>query len=121
MKEAKELFEAITPIRRQIAKKCLAYLKRELKKNNGSIAFFDNEGNAIDSAYVSVTYDGGRHPEYASNAFAQVDGIYFNEKGNIVLNTEDDDEYGIENISWDELYEVADFVYEHAAPYWKDF
>jgi hypothetical protein len=121
MKEAKELFEAIAPIRRQIAKKCLAYLKRELKKNNGSIEFFDNDGNAIDDEYVSVAYDGGRHPEYNSSAFSQVDGIYLNEKGNIVLNIEDDNEYDINNISWDELYDVAEFVYEHAAPYWKNF
>lgn len=121
MKEAKELFEAIAPIRRQIAKKCLAYLKRELKKNNGSIEFFDNEGNAIDDEYVSVAYDGGRHPEYNSSAFSQVDGIYLNEKGNIVLNIEEDNEYDINNISWDELYDVAEFVYEHAAPYWKNF
>jgi hypothetical protein len=120
MKEVKELYEAIQPIRRQIANRCLAYLKGALKRNGGSIEFFKNNGNAIDDLYVSVTYDGGRHPEYASNAFAQVDGIYLNKKGNIVLNIEDDDEYGIENISWDELYTIAEFVYEHALPYWRN-
>ena len=120
MKEVKELYEAIQPIRRQIANRCLAYLKGALKRNGGSIEFFKNDGNAIDDEYVSVAYDGGRHPEYASSAFSNVNSVYLNKKGRIVLDTDDCDEYEIENLSYDELYTIAEFVYEHALPYWRN-
>lgn len=121
MKEAKELFEAITPIRNQIANRCQAYLKKVLKKaENHTISFFDNEGEAIDNDYVSVIYDGGRHPEYASNAFSNVNAVFLNSKGRICLDIEDCDEYEIDNVSWDELYTIAEFVYEHALPYWRN-
>lgn len=121
MKEAKELYEAIQPIRSQIAKKCTAYLKRELKKaENNNIEFFDDNGGAIDDLYVTVSYDGGRHPEYASNAFSNVNSVYLNKKGRVVLDIDDCDEYEIENLTFDELYAVAEFVCDHALPYWKE-
>ena len=122
MKEAKELYEAIQPIRRQIEKRCIAFLKKVLKKfENRNIEFYDTDGNAIDDKYVSVAYDGGRHPEYASSAFSNVNSVYLNNKGRVVLDIEDCDEYEIENLSFDELYAVAEFVCDHALPFWKDY
>jgi hypothetical protein len=38
---------------------------------------------------VCVSYNGGNHPEYASNVFSQVLLIKKDEKGNVVLDTED--------------------------------
>lgn len=120
MKKVDELLNEITPIRREINKRCLAYLKRTLKKaENNRLDFYDEDGEAYGNQFVSVSYDGGRHPEYASNAFSSVNGIYLNDKGKIVLDTEDDDEYGIENITWDELVDVASYVYNILMPILK--
>ncbi len=124
MKKANELWEQKRPIEKQIEKRCIAYLKRTLKNREGNrLDFYDEDGEAYGNQYVCVTYDGGRHPEYASNAFSQVHGIYLrkNNKGKdcIILDTEDDDEYGIENINWDELVDLTDYVYKVVMPFLK--
>ena len=121
MKKTIELFESIQPVREQIRKSCISYLKRVLKKReNFCIGFYTNNGDAIDDLYVTVSYDGGRHPEYASNAFSNVNYVYINDKGRIVLDIDDCEEYEIENITFDELYALSEFVYKHALPYWKN-
>ena len=124
MKKVNELLDQMQPMRAEVKKRCLAYLKRVLKKaEDNTISFQDEDGNDIGNNYVCVTYDGGRHPEYASNAFSQVHGIYLrkNNKGKdcIILDTEDDDEYGIENINWDELVDLTDYVYKVVMPFLK--
>lgn len=120
MKKTIELFESIQPVREEVRKRCISYLKRVLKKRDGnSISFFDNDGFAIDDQYATVSYDGGRHPEYDSNVFSNVEAVYLDKKGNVVLETEDTSDYSVDNITWDELYDLACFVYEHALPYWN--
>lgn len=121
MKKAIALFESIQPVREEIRKRCISYLRRVLKnRENLSIGFYTNNGDAIDDLYVTVSYDGGRHPEYASNAFSNVNYVYINDKGKIVLDIDDCEEYEIENITFDELYALSEFVYKHALPYWKN-
>jgi hypothetical protein len=61
---------------------------------------------------ISVTYDGGNHPEYASTAFSMVEGISLDENDNIILQIEDCSEYPIQNINWDEVYDVAAFIHD---------
>lgn len=124
MEKVNELLGQIVPIKRKINKRCLAYLKKELKKaKDNRLDFYDEDGEPYGNQYVSVTYDGGRHPEYASNAFSIVNGIYLTknskDKEVIMLDTEDDDEYGIKNISWDELVGIADYVYKILMPILK--
>ena len=124
MKKVNELLEQMLPMRAEVEKRCLAYLKRELKNAKGNtINFQDEDGKAIGNNYVCVTYDGGRHPEYASNAFNQVHSIYLKKNNNgkdcIILDTEDDDEYGIENINFDELVDLAYYVYNVVMPFLK--
>ena len=83
---------------------CVAYLKRELKKHSNCINWEEYD------CPPCVSYDGGNHPEYASNCFSSVYGVSLNKHGQIILHTEDCDEYPVENISVDELYGVCDFV-----------
>ena len=118
MKKVNQLLKEIQPIRAEINKRCIAYLKRVLKKaENHSIDFYDEEhGEYIGGELVCVTYDGGNHPEYASNAFSNVNGIYLNERGQILLHTEDCDCYEIESITWDEVIYLADYVYRVVMP-----
>ena len=54
----------------------------KLIKPNEEIITEDYEGS------LTITYDGGRHPEYASNVFSFVERIY-NENGKICVESED--------------------------------
>ena len=67
MRKVNQLLKEIEPIRAEINKRCIAYLKRVLKKaENHRIGFYDEEnGEYIGGEVVCVTYDGGNHPEYA--------------------------------------------------------
>ncbi len=117
MKKAIELWGQITPMLKNVEDECLAYIKGELEKaEDNYISFLDEDGEPIGGDMVCVTYDGGRHPEYASNAFDMVKGVYLkrHEGRNetlIMLDTEDDDEYYIGNIEVGEIYGVALFLY----------
>jgi len=105
MKKVIELKNQIAEKERQIRKGCINYLKRATKKAGGTICTEDEEDSLV------VTYDGGNHPEYASNAFSIVNNIFLKD-GKIYLNIEDSEEYSIDRIDDDEVYEVAMFVYE---------
>lgn len=60
------------------------------------------------SGYISVTYDGGRHPEYDTNAFSQVSGFSISDKGKVIFSIEETDEYEIERIAPAEVIDIAD-------------
>lgn len=60
---------------------------------------------------ISVTYDGGNHPEYASDAYSRVYAVYLDENGKICLEIEDSEEYELERVqSVGEVYDVARFL-----------
>ena len=103
-KKAEELYDSIIPAQREIREKSEIYIKKFLEENGGSVDFPECNGS------VSVTYDGGNHPEYASNAFSIVEGAFLDENGGITLQVEDCRDYPIENINWDEVYDVAAFI-----------
>ena len=52
-----------------------------------------------DYGYPCVTYDGGNHPEYASNAFAEVRGVAKDKYGDIGLILDEEDFYSLDRIS----------------------
>ena len=105
-KKADELYDSIIPVQQDIRKKCETYIKMVLKENNGSLDCTESEN------MISVTYDGGNHPEYASSAFSMVEGISLDENDNIILQIEDCSEYPIQNINWDEVFDVAAFIHD---------
>ena len=82
----------------------LDYLKK-LCEENGTINF-----EVLDIC-VAVTYDGGNHPEYASNAFSDVIDVHLDENGNVELCTEDCYEYEVDRVCAAELYGVASEIY----------
>ena len=89
----------------KLRKACYRYLKSILKKNGGRIDFDDDEDGRI-----SVPYDGGNHPEYASNLYSVVYSVYFNEHGEILLNIEDDSEYYLDWVDTNHVYDLCDFI-----------
>ena len=69
------------------------------KDNGGTIEVGEDD-------FICVTYDGGHHPEYATNAFSQVNAVFV--KGDkLYLDIEDDDEYGIERVPSSEVITIA--------------
>lgn len=109
MKEVIKLKESIAETERKIKEGSLEYLKRVLRENSNSLNLDDDE--SIKDGYLTVPYDGGRHPEYASNEFSAVDSIYLKDD-KVFLSIEETDEYEIDRINDDDLYAVAMFVYE---------
>lgn len=117
MKKAIKIWKQMQPMMEEVKKRSLDYIRAELEKaDDNYISFVDEEGEPIGGDSLCVTYDGGHHPEYASNAFNMVKGVYLKyhegrKQTLIMLDTEDDDEYYIGNIDWDEIYSVALFLY----------
>ena len=89
-----------------IKKECLLYLSKLLEKNGNRISW---EGNIDLPEFVSIVYDGGNHPEYASNAFSTVYGITA-ENGEFYLQTEDCDKYNVDDIMTYELCNILSFL-----------
>lgn len=96
---------SITPTISEVRKESIEYLREVAKKNNGyfDLMQYDDFGS------ICVTYDGGSHPEYASNAFSTVQAVKL-DGDKLVLETEDTDWYDTGNIETFELYGVADFI-----------
>lgn len=89
---------------RKLWDESLDYLKK-LCEENGTINF-----EVLDIC-VAVTYDGGNHPEYASNVFSDVIDVHLDEYGNVELCTEDCDEYEADRVCAADLYGVAIEIY----------
>ena len=103
MKEIIENWEKRNALERQIKKGCMEYIKAELEKHGNSIDLTETDG-------VCVMYDGGNHPEYASNAFSSVYSVFMKD-GDIYLETEDCSQYDIDSITLDNLFDVAFCIY----------
>ena len=88
---------------------CIGYLTEKLNEpeHKDGISTEPEDGSS-----VTVTYDGGKHPEYNSTAFSTVKGVY-KKNDSIMLDTEDDDEYPISRISTIELFGVCDFIEDY--------
>lgn len=95
--------EKYTDILKQLRHECTDYLKKMVENND--IEF------GVDDPYVTVTYDGGRHPEWDSNPYSQVHLIYVKD-GRLMFDIDDADEYDADRVPVDELYCIASTVYE---------
>ena len=60
-----------------------------------------------ESLYVS--YDGGNHPEYASNCYSVVSNIYVN-NGEIYLEIEETSNYPLTSVPVNEVVNIAEFI-----------
>lgn len=108
IKKANDLFNQILPIQKEIEKKSREYLLEVLKEHDGAINFDDYPVPES----ICVPYDGGNHPEYASNCFSIVYGVYLDDNDEIYLDTEDCSEYYLDDINWNDIYLVASYINE---------
>ena len=113
IRKAGELYDSILPIQREIREKSEKYLMMVLQEHGGKIDFNDYEPEE----FISVPYDGGNHPEYASNCFSTVNGVYLTtydvlpaDKAVICLDVEDCNEYPLSDVDWDDVYNVAEYI-----------
>lgn len=97
-----EIGKKVSTMLPELRKESIKYITDAVKKN-GSINIYDEDEN--DPVYVG--YDGGSHPEYASNLYSMVYDVHIDSKGRVCLNIEDCDEYEIDRCSTMEIYEVA--------------
>lgn len=87
---------------------------KEYGKVNGdgsfSLNLYDEEiGEYLGNQNICCTYDGGHHPEYAANPYSTINAIkYWN--NSLFLDTEDVDEYDIENITTDEVISITEYL-----------
>ncbi len=98
--------EDFSNIATKLRQECVEYLT-QVTKENGLIEF-----DLQDDEYVSVSYDGGNHPEYETNLYSMVHSVSFNnDKNRLSIETDDDDDYTVDRITTDELYSLALAVY----------
>ena len=105
--ELKNIASEWSRLSAKLRNSCMEYIKTILANNDNAINWKSIEL----PEYVSVSYDGGNHPEYASNLYSTVYGIEW--AGNveeIVLDTEDSSDYPLSSVTTEELYNLCDFI-----------
>lgn len=63
----------------------------------------------MNDANISVIYDGGNHPEYASNLCSSLFYVYIKEE-NVYLNIEDNAEYDIDRVDTMDLLTICEWI-----------
>ena len=65
--------------------------------------------------YPVISYDGGNHPEYATNMYSTVDGFRL-ENDTIIFDIEDSSDYSEDRVMTDDLIDLCDVIigYENA-------
>lgn len=114
MTEVDGLMLSINLLEKEAKKKSLDFIKSALKCNDNRIDFhvYNDYGYRIDDNSFVVPYDGGSHPEYASNCFSDVNSIYIKDN-NIFLDIEDCEEYPIDYIDNRTFCELCQYVFDN--------
>ena len=100
-----ESYDAMVKVAREVSEDAMSLTKSVLLEcKNLSIELDENN-------IVSVPYDGGNHPEYASNCFSRVSAVYLND-GNILYDCEDSDGLWFSDLRASEQASVAYAVYQ---------
>lgn len=106
----------------EVEKECEDWLKKVLEEQPNKqidIAQLAVNGTEYVRDYLEyevlcVCYDGGNHPEYNTNVNSQVLAIYLNKANEIMLDTEDEDDYSLKRAmtatGGNTCFMIADFV-----------
>lgn len=111
-KEFEHNFKFYDNWRRKLRGSCIRYIARAIKKY-GPIEFeYDN------NEFVTVVYNGGNHPEYASNAFSQVSRVYM--KNNDIYVETEDSNIKESDLTTEELYDIVATIHDYTIPRLED-
>lgn len=100
-----EAYSQLNTASKSLDAQCKKFLTDIVKKQGGLIDM-DDFSNA-----VSIVYDGGNHPEYASG-YSTVRNIHLNDDNRLYVEIDEDDNYSIDDLSANELYYIALVIYE---------
>jgi len=112
--EIDKVEQEFSHIKSDLRTKVINLMVAIVQKYNGKVDFYENEEFREECSFaigcVTITYDGGRHPEYATNAFSEVFGVYL-DNNKIFIDCEDCDAYSIDRIwSLDEVIAICDVL-----------
>lgn len=108
MENFEKTAQKLSTILPQLKKECIDFLTKKLRENGNKLSWDSCEIGE----FVSVCYDGGNHPEYASNVFSLVEGVFI-EDDDIYLNIEEDGKYPINNINTTELLDICNYIVKY--------
>ena len=103
--EIKNIVESYYAASSNVYRECVKFLKEFLADKG--VYEFDDENELI-----TISYDGGNHPEYAANPFCRVESITL--KGNdVVVSCEEDEEYSIINGAAEDICRIVEYILSH--------
>lgn len=110
-----QTFNNFCEVKVKLRNACLDKIKELLKERENKSITFDRDVMEENGLYsITLTYDGGNHPEYASNAFSELEGIHLDEYDFVVFEIEDCDEYDESRVwSIDEIYDATIFLVDY--------
>ena len=85
-------YETYCELGERIRKACICNIRTHLDNLNTTeveVAGEAYEEYQMNNGSLYITYDGGTHPEHASNVFSEVETIKVDESNEIVIETED--------------------------------
>lgn len=85
-------YETYCELNKRIRKACICNIRTYLDNLNTTELEVTGEAYEeyqMDHCSLYISYDGGNHPEYASNMFSEVETIKVDESNEIVIETED--------------------------------
>jgi hypothetical protein len=89
------------------------YLRDVLRQQENRTIEFDTE---YDDECLAVIYDGGNHPEYASNVCSSVYSIYMDKYDRISLSIEDSPDYELRRVDILDLLAICESVKDSWVP-----
>lgn len=108
LKQADKVYEWM----RKARTSTVEYLKEVLEKQPDKRIKFDIDNEE----YLTITYDGGRHPEYGGNICSQVNSVFIHPEYGLCVDIEDSNEYEESRIDTLDLIDIAEKVCNYALP-----
>lgn len=103
---AQKFFE----LSRKLNEDCENNIKELLNENGKKIEWDYEELDEYGLDEITMAYDGGNHPEYASNCFSTVKRVFLDDKGEIVIDVQDGRIWWQHHANAYEIYELWTFL-----------
>jgi len=109
MRKFETTYQDYRVLRKRLNDECIEFIKEVATAWQGKqfpLQTINREFD-VEDAYCCIVYDGGNHPEYASNACSEVEGVFIDDKGKLALSIEDCGHYTIDRVDYCDLDTIA--------------
>ncbi len=89
----------------------MEYITEKVKECGGKIVF-DTD---YDDENITITYDGGNHPEYKSNCCSHLYRAYINDD-KLTFEIDDTNYYNVDRVTTDDLMTIAMAIHDSVMP-----